>query len=308
VQRLRPPPCCDSQAGRGAFRTGVRAWSYSLRMKRLYKYIDSIAHVPNLLAGSCKFTPVAELNDPSELVPNILVDEIEKSKERLRRDGHTDADMQHLRRQGRLFQRLAPECQAIPVPKTPKDADRQIREPIYDDVKLLARRLDDFARKVSSRVGLFCLSERYDSLPMWAHYASKASGLVVEYADLDSHFVGDDTGVLNACIPITYERENLGVTFDPQSYWSLLFAKDEDWRYEREHRVVLPTAECTSVVKDGKLLYLHDVPKQSVRRLILGWRMDSNSASRVRAQARELNSGTEVVQSKIVRGRVTLPD
>lgn len=276
-------------------------------MTRLYKYIDSIAPVPAVLAGSCKFTPVADLNDPAELVPNILIDEIRASRERLRERGHTDADFEHLRRQGCLFQRLAPDCQAIPVPQSKEDADRQIRLPFYDDVDRLAGLLDTFAREVSSRVGLFCLSTRYDSLPMWAHYAKNATGVVVEYADLEQHFSGDDTGILRACIPVTYERENLGVTFDPQSYRSLFFAKDEDWEYEQEHRIVLPIAECRHEVSDGKLLYLHDVPKSSVRRLILGWKMDANAASLVRAQARELNPSTEVVQSKIVRGRVTLP-
>lgn len=276
-------------------------------MTRLYKYIDSIAPVPAVLAGSCKFTPVADLNDPAELVPNILIDEIRASRERLRERGHTDADLEHLRRQGCLFQRLAPDCQAIPVPQSKEDADRQIRLPFYDDVDRLAGLLDTFAREVSSRVGLFCLSTRYDSLPMWAHYAKNATGVVVEYADLEQHFSGDDTGILRACIPVTYKRENLGVTFDPQSYRSLFFAKDEDWEYEQEHRIVLPIAECRHEVSDGKLLYLHDVPKSSVRRLILGWKMDANAASLVRAQARELNPSTEVVQSKIVRGRVTLP-
>lgn len=280
---------------------------YNRPMTCLYKYIDDIDSVPAMLKGSCKFTPVADLNDPAELVPNILIDEIRKSRERLCQRGHTDADLEHLRRQGCLFQRLAPECQAIPVPQTTEDADRQIRSSFYDDVDRLAGLLDVFARKVSSSVGLFCLSTRYDSLPMWAHYAKNATGLVVEYADLHLHFTGDDTGMLSACIPVTYKRENLGVTFDPQSYRSLFFAKDEDWQYEREHRIVLPIAECKRLVKDGKSLYLHDVPKNNVRRLILGWRMEANEASRVTAQARELNPGTEVVQSKIVRGRVTLP-
>jgi hypothetical protein len=39
-------------------------------------------------------------------------------------------------------------------------------------------------RNISARVGILSLSQRYDSLPMWAHYADLARGFVVVLDDL----------------------------------------------------------------------------------------------------------------------------
>ena len=102
--------------------------------------------------------------------------------------------MGHLRRQGNLFEVLAPKFRAKPVPSTPEDATALIRSRFYDDLPGLERLLSHVAREMSSNVGLFCLSRRYKSLPMWAHYAGNAAGLAVQFRDLDKVFPGDETG------------------------------------------------------------------------------------------------------------------
>jgi len=230
-------------------------------MSLLYKFIASPDALQFILDGAVKFTPIPELNDPSELVPSMDRDAVLDSLDRLRTEGYSDRDMAHLHQQGHLLQTLAPRFQAVRVPMTKSEASPLVRSSFYDSVSTLERLLNETAQEMSSKVGLLCLSKRFDSLPMWAHYASNAAGLAVEFKDLEQVFAGDRTGVLRHPTSINYQRESYGVTFDPQSHRSLFFAKFQDWRYEQEVRVVLPLGECQGREIAGKQLYTYDIPK-----------------------------------------------
>ena len=83
-------------------------------MSALYKFIASSDAVRFLLNGVVKFTPISELNDPSELVPSVDMQAVRDSLERLRVEGYSDDDMMHLRQQGHLLQTLAPKFQLQP--------------------------------------------------------------------------------------------------------------------------------------------------------------------------------------------------
>ena len=141
---------------------------------------------------------------------------------------------------------------------------------------------------------------------MWAHYASNARGLVVEFVELDKVFPGDDTGVLCKPVAVLYEREHLGVSFEPQSHESLFFSKFQDWGYEQEVRVVLPLTNCRQEFVGGNLLYFYDLPARCIARVILGWNTAPEKADAVRAYAHTLDPKVEIVQARIVRGRVEL--
>lgn len=69
-------------------------------MSALFKFIRNIDALPFFLKGSIKFTPIPELNDPTELSPNVVGDQVMQSLRRLRRIGYSDDDIKHLRRQG----------------------------------------------------------------------------------------------------------------------------------------------------------------------------------------------------------------
>ena len=59
-------------------------------MPALYKFIADPHVVQFLLNGVAKFTPIRDLNDPSELSPNLNFDEVQASRDRLRRDGYSE--------------------------------------------------------------------------------------------------------------------------------------------------------------------------------------------------------------------------
>jgi hypothetical protein len=273
-------------------------------MPPLYKFISDPAAVEFILQGIAKFTPIPELNDPSELLPNLIPEEVQRSLARLREHGYSDEDMAYLRKEENLLQRLAPSFRAVDVPVTKELATALLRSPFYDSDLMLNQLLNGAAREMSSKVGLFCLTRRYNSLPMWAHYAANAKSLVVEFQNLEDVFRGDDTGVLYEPIAVRYERERLGVTFDPRSHESIFFSKFQDWSYEQEVRVVLPLADCRQQRSGDNLLYLFDIPRTCITRVILGWNMAPAVAEKVRSFARDLNSNVNVLQAYFFLGRV----
>ena len=98
-------------------------------------------------------------------------------------------------------------------------------------------------------------------------HAASAAGLAVEFRNLENVFTGDETGILRKPTSVRYRRE-VGVTFDPQSHDSMFFAKFEDWSYEQEVRVVLPLSDCKMETVSRKQLYLFEVPRSCVARVI----------------------------------------
>lgn len=273
-------------------------------MTTLYKFISESEHVKFLLQGSVKFTPIPELNDPSELSPVVVRDNVQKSLTRLRREGYDDQELADLRRQGYLLERLAPEYRRTPIPSSSEEATDQIRSNFFDNMPRLERMLHNTAKKISSSVGIFCLTKCRDSLPMWAHYASNAKGLVVEFQNLDRIFPGDRTGVLRQPIPVYYEHDKMGVTFEPRSHESLFFCKFPDWSYEREVRIVFPFDDCLHKSVSGKLMYTYDIPSNYVVRVILGWNMKPEAIDKVRNYVRKINPTVSIVQTCFRHGRI----
>lgn len=274
-------------------------------MQPLYKFIDSPDVAEYFLAGRIKFTPISELNDPSELTSNVLPEKVYKSLNKIRITGYNEEDLLQLQQQGAVLNKLAPRFQATPVPNSIEGANRLIRSSFYDQTDLLVSVLSKTANEISKKVGVFCLTKRLDSLPMWAHYANNAKGLVVEFEKLDSVFNGDETGVLWSLIDIRYQKEKGGVTFDPKSHDALFFEKFSDWSYEQEVRVVAVLDTCdTMSLENGHRIYFFDLPPSKVKRLILGWKMSQEKVNFIKQKAHEMHSTADIVQARFENGRI----
>src|SRR5262245_52397798 len=98
-------------------------------MPTYYKFISDADTVQFLFRGVVKFTPIPELNDPSELMPNVIIDEVKSSLARLRKEGYSEEDLRFLQCQGCLLKQLAPQFQAVRVPRTKEEATALIRSP-----------------------------------------------------------------------------------------------------------------------------------------------------------------------------------
>jgi hypothetical protein len=278
-------------------------------MAKMYKFIRDPAIAPKILTGEVKFTPIAELNDPSELNPSLNADAIKASLQKLRERGYSEEEFKDLQRQAALLDLLAPQPIArAQMLTTREDANRRIKESIYDQTSFMEDKMMETTNAISQNVGIFCLSTRYDSLPMWAHYAANASGFVVEFVNLKKHFDWDEKGVLNTPKKVNYDREIASMTFDPRSHESLFFSKFKDWSYERELRVIRPLNDCYRKETESGTIYIEKIPIENINRIILGWKMKGSEAEFIRNSAQTMNSKAQVVRAKFLNGKVHVCD
>jgi hypothetical protein len=213
-------------------------------MKPLYKFVASRSAALAIADGFLKFTRIEELNDPSELVPLMNRDAVLTSLNILRKKGYTQEQFRWLGCQESILRLLSPETRVLSRPATIAAANRTLALPVYDNLDFMERQLLATISLMRSRVGVLSLTERFDSLPMWAHYAANARGYVVCFQELDREYTGDTTGSLNALKPVRYVDDLLGLTHDPSTQDNLFFCKFQDWSYEREWRIVSALSSC----------------------------------------------------------------
>jgi len=105
---------------------------------------------------------------------------------------------------------------------------------------------------IKDNLRICSLSERNDSLPMWAHYSDNHQGICIEYDLTDI----DDKTMLSYLYPMFYTNDLIKITANfakkHMFFISNIIAmyKNEDWEYEKEWRFILPFTE--SFIKDKK--------------------------------------------------------
>lgn len=270
---------------------------------RLFKFVGSATAILNMAHGRFKFTPIEELNDPSELTPVMDREAVRDSLVLLREKGLTEEQFIWLRRQGATLDLLAPEEKVLSAPDSLEEANRILSIQVYDNLDHMESKLFSTIALIRARVGILSLSERYESLPMWAHYANLAKGYVAILDDLECSFPGDDTGSLNVPKHVDYAERFLGMTFDPSTQDRIFFSKLSDWSYEREWRVVSPLGACQS--PDG-LLHLRTVDRRHLTGVICGWRVAEADIAALRDALAPVNPEIRLIRAHLDGGMVVL--
>ena len=270
----------------------------------LYKYISIPRDVQFVLRGCLKFTPTAQLNDPNELIPEFVAEDVENSLNELRLAGYSPHQFNWLKRQGLLLHRLGSKYRMGRIPRSIDEANQRIRATFFEDTDQLRQSFVPHIREIKGAVGLFCLSQELDNLPMWTHYADKAKGLVIEFANLEEVFSGDDTCVLYEPLEVNYCRDLPRITFEPSSHVHMFLSKFKDWEYEREFRIILPLAECEVNETNSETLYHFQIPREHIQRIFLGWRLEENVQNQIIEYARSYNPKVEIWTTKLVGGHV----
>jgi hypothetical protein len=179
-----------------------------------------------------------------------------------------------------------------------------LSHPAYENLDYMEEKLFATIKNIRSRVGVLSLTPRFDSLPMWAHYADLARGYVVVFENLERSFAGDETGSLNIPKAVVYNEQLTGMTFDPSTQDRLFFSKLSDWSYEREWRIVTGLKACKQS-SDGKL-YLRNVDHLHMTSVICGWRARADEAALLCKELKRLNPDAKLISAALDRGRVNL--
>jgi hypothetical protein len=229
---------------------------------------------------------------------------VRSSLESLRAAGLSQDQYEWLVHQGAVLDLLAPQEKVLNAPRTLAEANRLLSISAYDNLDYMERKLFATIESIRTKIGILSLSKRYDSLPMWAHYANQAKGFVAIFENLNHCFKGDDTGSLNVPKPVVYTDQFLGMTFDPSTQDRLFFSKLSDWSYEREWRVVTALHTCR-LSADGKL-YLRDVNLLHVTGVIYGWRVKAEDLSSLHGDLKQVNPNAKLIPAILDGAKVVL--
>jgi len=273
---------------------------------KLYKYISSENALKNIVDGKIKFATLDSLNDPTELLPKIYESELLKSLKEKRAKGYNESDLLDLKKQESLFRKLSPETMVISAPESIVHANSIVNLPVYDDVNYLKNMFNKTVELMASRCGILCLSTRYDSLPMWAHYANNALGFVIEFENLENTYPGNETGILSEIKGIKYKNKRSGVTFEKGSYNSLFFEKNKDWEYESEKRIVAALNDCVEYNAGNEVIYIQTINKKYISKVIFGWKVPESTIHRMSMEVCLINPGVNIAISGIEDGLVTI--
>jgi len=267
----------------------------------LYKFVKSKEAVLAMAEGKLKFTPPAELNDPTELVSTVRADAVAASLRELRERGYTEAQFEWLGRQAALLDLVPGALTHRYMPRTREKANRMLRSSGYNDIQMMTSSQNKVVAQIRSAMAILSLSESYQSLPMWAHYADMANGFVVVLENLGLDFAGDNTGSLNILKRVDYPQEFVGMTFDPSTQDRLFFSKLSDWQYEREWRVVTTLESCES--SGG--IRIRRVDPRRMTGVIVGWGVSEQDASSLQEELIKVNPHARVSRASLgLGGRV----
>jgi hypothetical protein len=139
---------------------------------------------------------------------------------------------------------------------------------------------------LGTKLGILSLSETPSSPVMWAHYAADHSGFLIVFDERSPWFWAKkgDLDEFRHIRKVTYlEMSRPGYPADVGAQ-ELFYSKLSEWKYEREWRIIRPLAESSSRLGD---IYLFDVPADSIKGVVLGFRANDALATALRNAVRD---------------------
>lgn len=142
-----------------------------------------------------------------------------------------------------------------------------------------------YRERVTSNVGVLCLSEVHDDILMWAHYADSHRGVCLVFDASEPFFA--------TAQPVHYRdlRPNVNpvVHSHDQMLDAAMFTKSSHWSYEREWRILQ--------YKKGPGVYV--VPVTALKQVILGAEIDPANAAKVRRWAMDAPTNVSVISAAL---------
>ena len=161
-----------------------------------------------------------------------------------------------------------------------------------------------FARQSFEHDGVFCSTIDFENLLMWAHYADKHRGAVIEFTpsmDKDSAFLASKPIKYSNERPVLYrtsqEMVQHGFTMSNANSSRiildrLIYTKSRDWEYEQEYRLFVPFS--IALGQSFATLKFHS---EELTRIFLGCRMEEANQHRAVILARTINPQVEIYRA-----------
>lgn len=125
---------------------------------------------------------------------------------------------------------------------------------------------------------VFCFSEIWDSLLMWAHYANNYNGYCLEY---NMNQVRDY--ITYNLYPVLYENDYIDITESLINATSnaghiCTLSKAHAWSYEKEWRIVKYNSQPLYLKKALNAIHIGTNCKESIKNEIIDWAKNNNKA------------------------------
>ncbi|SGY93129.1 Putative uncharacterized protein [Moritella viscosa] len=223
-----------------------------------FKFV-SIERKDILENGMIRFTPVGEFNDPFELEPVITP----------------------------LSRKYIEHCLGL------TDIERsqlEFRDEDYEYSSIRFSRISEYKYKYKdnvSKYGVLSLSSNTDinnmidvsikenkdprrNILMWSHYASSHNGFVIEFSkDFIQGVEIKDVDYSDGRDFLTFED------IDENKFDHVFYKKSDEWKYEQEHRCVMPLNKATRV--DNGIYHLFSFDKSKVSSITFGCEVSDES-------------------------------
>lgn len=274
--------------------------------KPFYKFLkdnDNHDALIGSISGDIMFSKIPELNDFSETFALTDREEIQKSLLKIRHNKLDDQSLKMLAKHAEFLNKFSLD-KVFSVVKL--FGNRIIPNSHIDNVvNVLPEMLNEINKIVQDETGIFCVSEKVNCFPMWAHYADYAKGFAVEYINLEEVFQGDETGELNELKKVNYSEKRPPITLEPTSLMAMLYSKHQDWAYEREYRVIKLLSECTKkTLSDNRNKYFYKIkPEKYIKRIIVGWNGDFEE---IRDIVSKYCPSVKVTQAHVVNAEIVV--
>lgn len=170
---------------------------------------------------------------------------------------------------------------------------------------------DGFTNKLSSMIGILCLSRNYNQQLMWSHYAECHKGVMIEFDTKHPTFNRKRTDIDNFgwLRPVIYSGQRPRITMDsisqPHFFEPFAFTKSVAWHYEEELRMLWPLEQADFYVGDNKEIALISCPSSAVLSITLGCKATDETLNKIKNL---LNSQPNTAHVKIRKAKLHKTD
>ena len=281
--------------------------------KRLFKYLDQVGAEKVLETGTLLFSSPLYFNDPFDISIQSLFgfDHLDLEKQL---DAFVEliSSKENLPKPvGSAASKLFIQMHAI-LSKASKEYIENFRKSISpdqiwnkDDIEVQYQDMLNKIKIIFDSSGIFCASKKHDNYLLWAHYADKHQGAVIEFAP---NFDKDSILILAEEISYSDERPHLYHSqkeFLMKSMFrdtlenlndftrAITMTKSSEWAYEEELRVYTPALINIFQGEKNRALSFHD---DELRAIYLGCKMNRESKLNLASLAKARNPLVEVFE------------
>jgi len=146
---------------------------------------------------------------------------------------------------------------------------------------------DKVFRDVSKKWGLLCFSLSWKEQLLWAHYAAGHKGIALGFEILKDE-------IFELAYTSSKIRTKFDLTSDPEEdekrFLDLAKIKYQEWKYEKEHRVLVKLEDCLPPDSKGRC-FLPFRDRLKLKEIVLGCRFDNkNQKTKIKNFEIQLNA------------------